>query len=130
MDEQFELEFHAPSIKLPQLWTPDDIFKAADQNIIQLFKEDSRVERKVAGIHADALGDYLSMYANTQPHGGVIFIGVENNGAISGCGRLTTEQLNKFETVRHYCPDARHEFKRIPIKNVSGEDDLIIALRV
>jgi len=70
------------------------------------------------------------MYANTQPHDGVIFIGVENDGKISGCKKLSTEQLNKIGMVRRYCPDARHEFKRVAVVNASGNDDFVIFLRV
>lgn len=128
--EQIEFQFHPPAVQLPQLWTPDDIFNAIDETIVRLFAEDSRVERKPCGIHANALGDYLSMWANTQPHGGVILIGVENNGALSGCKCMATEELNKLETVRRYCPDARHEFKRVPVVNAKSEMDFIIAVRV
>lgn len=27
MTEQFEFEFHPPNVQLPQLWTPDDIYR-------------------------------------------------------------------------------------------------------
>src|SRR5258708_27675651 len=70
------------------------------------------------------------MWANTQPHGGIIFIGIENNGHISGCRSLSTEQLNKIETVRRYCPDAKHEFKRAAVTNADGENDFIVVVRV
>lgn len=127
---QIEMEFGSPVEELPQLWTPDDIFRSADTSVIKRFGEDSRVERKPCGIHAVHIGDYLSMYANTQPHGGVIFIGVENKGVITGCKSLSTGQLNDLEVVRTYCPDARHEFKRIPVVNCRGEDDFVILIRV
>ena len=130
MSGQLEFDFNPPTAHLPQLWTPDDIFRAANQEVIGLFGEDGRIERKVAGIHARELGDYLSMYANTQPHGGVIFIGVEDKGAITGCRKLSTDQLNRLEMTWRYCPDARHEFKRVPVKNACGEDDFVFFLRV
>jgi ATP-dependent DNA helicase RecG len=130
MSDQLEFDFNPPAVQLPQLWTPDDIFRAASQEVITLFGEDGRVERKPAGIHARDLGDYLSMYANTQPHGGIIFIGVENKGAIGGCCKLSTEQLNRLEMVRRYCPDARHEFKRVPVTNATGQADFVVFLRV
>jgi ATP-dependent DNA helicase RecG len=130
MVEQLEFQFHAPPPQLPQLWTPDDIFRKIDDEIIRLFSEDSRVERKVCGIHARELGDYLCMWANTQPHGGIIFVGVDNKGTISGCRTLSTEQINKIETFRRYCPDARHEFKRVPLLNADGQEDFVIAIRV
>ena len=129
MGEQLELEFNAPSTELPQLWTPDDIFASLSAEVIRQFKEDGRVERK-SQIQPKELGDYLSMYANTQPHGGVILIGVRNGGAVAGCKSLPIEQVNKLETVRRFCPDARHEFKRIPIANEFSEQDFILAVRI
>lgn len=131
MTEQFEFEFHPPNVQLPQLWTPDDIYQSLDAEIIKRFSEDSRIERKTCNIHARELGDYLSMWANTQPHGGLILLGIENKGGrISGCKSLSTPELNKLEVVNRYCPEARHEFRRVPVKNENGEDDFVIAVRV
>jgi ATP-dependent DNA helicase RecG len=127
---QLELDFSPPRPSLPQLWTPDDIYHALDASVIALFKEDARLERKGAKVNPRDLGDYLSMYANTQPSGGVVLIGVENNGKLTGCRKLSTEFINKLEQVRNYCPDARHEFKRVPVKNEENEDDFVIALRI
>lgn len=128
--DQFVLDFSSPAPNLPQLWTPDDIARNPTAEIIQLFKEDSRIERKPPGIQPRALADYLSMWANTQPHGGIILIGVENGGKITGCKSLSTEFVNKLETVRDYCPDARYEMSKVAVQNQKGEDDFIILMRV
>ncbi len=130
-EQQLELEFPSPPGQLRQLWTPDDIYNNARAQVIQDFKEDSRVERKPCGIHADALADWVCMWANTQPYGGIVFIGVEDNGAISGCRQLSPGQINKLELVKTYCGDARYEFKRVAVKSdMDGEDDFIMMLRV
>jgi len=50
--DQLEFDFNPPAPQLPQLWTPDGIYRSASQEVVTLFGEDSRVERKVAGIHA------------------------------------------------------------------------------
>lgn len=130
MAEQLTFDFKPPSPQLPQLWTPDDIFNALDQSILATFREDSRLERKSYRVSQRTLSEYLSMWANTQPHGGIILLGVEKDGTLTGCRAATTEQLNHLETARGLCPDAKHVFKRVPIKNVRGEDDFIVAVRV
>jgi ATP-dependent DNA helicase RecG len=130
MAEQLAFDFNAPLPSLPQLWTPDDIFASLDDATIQKFKEDGRLERKRAQVSQRDLAEYLSMWANTQPSGGVILIGVENNGIISGCSKIETEHLNSIESVRRLCSDARCEFKRVPATNSRGEKDFIIAIRV
>jgi ATP-dependent DNA helicase RecG len=128
--EQLVIEFYPPPSELRQLWTPDDIYNGANDDVVRAFSEDSRVERKPCGIHAKQLGDYVCMYANTQPHGGVILIGVENKGKISGCKSLSVEQINKLEVVKNYCADAKYEFKKVSVKNEDGEADFVMIVRV
>ena len=128
---QLIIEFNPPQSQLWQLWTPDDIYTHAKEEVIRAFSEDSRVERKPCGIHAESLADWVCMYANTQPHGGIVFLGVENDGTISGCRKLTTPEINKFEKLKTYCADARYEFKKVPVKNDNdGQDDFVMLLRV
>ncbi|MDH4988577.1 putative DNA binding domain-containing protein [Aminobacter anthyllidis] len=115
---------------MPQLWTPDDIFGSCDQETIERFAEDNRVERKRGQVSQRDLADYLSMWANTQPHGGIVFIGVENDGKLTGCAKVEQAHINQLYTVQRLCPDAKHEFKKIPVKNFSGNDDYVLVLRV
>ena len=128
--QQLTLDFNAPLDTLPQLWTPDDIFDGLDQETVERFKEDNRIERKRAAISKKDLADNLSMWANTQPSGGIIFVGVENDGCISGCKTIEQEHINEIETVRRLCSDAKFDIKRVKVKNKAGEPDFIIALRV
>ena len=127
--EQLELDFSAPLPSLPQLWTPDDIFNSADPAVIADFKEDNRVERKRSRISQKNLSEYASMWANTQPYGGIVFLGIENDGTITGCGSTEQSHINKLETVSRLCPDAKMEFKRVAVKNQTGKDDFVIVLR-
>jgi ATP-dependent DNA helicase RecG len=129
-DSQLELDLQPPLPTLPQLWTPDDIFGSCDADIIRLFKEDSRVERKPATFPRNALAEYVSMWANTQPHGGVTFIGVADDGRINGCKSCGQTHLNELYSVRVVCPDAKLEFKRVGVKNHKGEDDFVEVMRV
>ncbi|WP_048648693.1 AlbA family DNA-binding domain-containing protein [Nitratireductor soli] len=130
VNEQLTFDFNAPLPSLPQLWTPDDIFGSCDQETIERFAEDNRVERKRAKVSQKDLADYLSMWANTQPHGGIVFIGVENDGKITGCAKTEQEHINQLHTVQRLCSDAKHEFKKVPVKNASGQDDYMLVLRV
>ena len=130
MVDQLSFNFSAPPPQLPQLWTPDDIFKSAAEATIALFREDNRVERKRWQVDIHDFAAYLSMWANSQPHGGIIFIGIGDDGSILGCKDASAASLNKFETARQMCPDARYELKRVPVTNSHGEPDFIIVARV
>jgi len=130
MTEQLELPLPAPLASLPQLWTPDDIYNSVSEEVINQFKEDSRVERKIATVSQRQFAEYASMWANTQPYGGVIFLGVNDDGAIIGCKSVDQSHLNDIEAVRALCPDARLEFRRVGVTNVKGEPDFVLVARV
>lgn len=106
MAEQIPFDFSAPLPNLPQLWTPDDIFRTCDNETIERFKEDNRVERKRIEISQRDLADNVSMWANTQPSGGLIFLGIDNTGKILGCKHIEQEHINKLRTVHRLCSDA------------------------
>lgn len=129
-DDQLELKFNSPLMTLPQLWTPDDIYSACNEEVVRRFSEDGRVERKRAGISQKDLSEYVSMWANTQPSGGITFLGVRDDGGLVGCKNTEQSHINDLEAVRVLCPDARLEFKRIPIVNVNSEPDFVLARRV
>jgi ATP-dependent DNA helicase RecG len=117
--------------KLLPILTPDDIYASLDAGLVAALKEDRRIERKPAGTHNRVLGEYYSMWANTAPDGGLIFLGVEDRGQISGCSHLSQNELNEREkSGRTHCPDARSESKRIQLVNLDGEIDFVLAIRV
>jgi ATP-dependent DNA helicase RecG len=117
--------------RLDQLLTVDEIYAQASPDLFQRLKEDRRLERKPPGHHAEALSPYFSMWANTGPDGGLIVIGVENNGVITGCRSIDTKQLNRLEKAgRDYCPDARYESKRVEIEGPDGEPNFLLIFRV
>jgi ATP-dependent DNA helicase RecG len=127
--------------KVEQLWfslesrvrllSPDEIYDLAGSELIKQLDEDRRIERKPAGIHQKTLGHYLSMWANTPSSGGVIVIGVENDGGISGLSKVGVSHLNDLERTGDICcPDAKHETKRINVTNSSGNEDEILLIRV
>ena len=48
------------------------------------------------------------MWANTQPEGGLIAGGIEDNGKIAGCKSISQSELNEREQAgKDYCQDAR-----------------------
>lgn len=94
-------------------------------------EEDQRIERKSASYNARALGDYFSMWANTPPFGGIVLVGVEDDGRITGCKKQSTSHINDLQRAGDvYCPDARYQTRTVPVKNIDGEDDFIVAFRV
>jgi ATP-dependent DNA helicase RecG len=119
-----------PKATLQELWTADDIFLNADELTIATFHEDFRVERKSARKDVKGLAPTLSAFANMQPYGGVIFVGVENSGEITGFADVGAERASDFEALGQYCPDAKTDFRRIGITNSHGHADFILAIRV
>ena len=127
---QFAFDFNPPKPELPQLWTPDDIYLNCTQKTIEMFSEDRRVERKRGEISQKDLADNLSMWANTQPHGGLMFIGVDKEGKILGLKHISTSHLNELETSRRLCADARYDFKRIEVVDHKGDPNFVMVMRV
>ena len=109
----------------------DDIFNVIEKVDPVDAKEDRRIERKPAGISARALSDYFSIFANTSPDGGVILIGVEDDGSISGCASASQKHLNDLErTGDVHCSDAKYDLKTVRVTNKKGAQDTILAIRV
>ncbi|CAN5410527.1 ATP-binding protein [soil metagenome] len=111
--------------------TVGEIYEKADHSLLKELKEDRRIERKPVGVHADNLGIYFSMWANTPPVGGLLVIGIEDDGTISGCLKASTEHINSLERSGHiFCPDARYESKHVPVFRADGERDFLLLFRV
>ncbi len=124
------LEFPPPP-KRSELLSVTEIYDMADQHLLEELKEDRRIERKPVGVHSQNLGDYFSMWANTKPDGGIIIIGQENDGTISGCIKGGQNHINELErTGDVYCPDARSDIKHVNVKLSNGQNDFVILLRI
>lgn len=126
--EQLSLLFQIP---VPLL-NPDELFDLSDnQAILEQLKESRYWERKPAGIHGKALGEYFSMWANTAPSGGLVVVGVDDDGAVSGCHHLAQEQLNHLEKSPFiYCSEARVDSKRVQVTSTSGSLSYVLLYRV
>src|SRR5690349_10803980 len=126
--KQLALEFNYAFLFL---LAPDEIYEKADEALLVAIKEDKRIERKPAQTHPPQFGEYASMWANTGPDGGLLVVGMEDDGKFTGCLGLGNTGLNKREkAISTYCPDARYEYKRIPVTNVKGEKDFVVLFRV
>lgn len=127
MPQQLQLSLEARA----RLLTVDEIYSLADASWLRLLKEDRRVERKSPGIHARELAQWFSMWANTAPHGGIIAVGVADNGEMTGVLSASVSHLNNLErTGDTHCPDAKYEYKRTEIRNAAGEVDQIVLFRI
>lgn len=130
MSDQLYLDFDIKPVGIVQLWTPDQIYDNLSSETLKDFKEDRRIERKANKVQPKALAEYLSMWSNTQPHGGIILVGVTNDGNIEGCKSLGTDGKNKLEKLTRLCPDAHWACKEIAVINMKGEDDFLLVYRV
>lgn len=125
---QLAIDFDSPIVPL---LTPDHIYGLADESLLRILSEDRRIERKSAQTDPRRLGDYFSMWANTPPAGGLIALGVEKDGTMGGCVRLSYNQLNDREkSGLNFCPDARYSSRRIPVINGDGNNDFVLLIRV
>lgn len=71
------------------------------------------------------------MWANTVPEGGILVVGMENDGAFSGCHNLSQTQLTEIEKCHNtYCPDARVESKRVRVTTPNRTESFVIVFRV
>ena len=127
MHSQLALTFDG----VPALLTVAEIYENASAELLKKLREDRRIERKPAGYQPKYLADYISMFANTKPEGGIIVLGMENEGTVSGCSSITQSRLNELErSGQIHCPDARYESKRLAVSNSSGQNDFLLLIRV
>jgi ATP-dependent DNA helicase RecG len=129
--EQLKLQLNIPAGRDLRLYSVPEIYSILESiNLVDL-KEDRRFERKPSTIHTRSLADYFSIFANTAPEGGVILIGVEDDGSVSGCLKAPQEHLNDIERVGDvHCPEASYECRNVKVPNARGEPDYIIAIWV
>lgn len=129
--KQLNLKLDPPDLSAIRMMSVDEIWSKLNEIRPVDMKEDNRIERKVAGVTARTLGDYCSVFANTAPDGGIILVGVEDDGSISGCNGTPLSHMNELQRAGDvFCPDARYENKIIKMANRKGEPDTILALRI
>lgn len=117
---------------LDSLAKPDQIFSAEDWKFIVKLPENTRFERKSARIQPSELAVCLSAFGNGPAvEGGVVAIGIEKDGRVSGCRTVGDEKISQLEFMgRDSCPDGRFVTKRLGVRNDAGEDDFIILSKI
>jgi ATP-dependent DNA helicase RecG len=113
------------------LLSPDEMYERVDEALLIELKEDRRIERKPPSFAAKEIGDYICMWANTPPDGGILVIGIENDKEFSGCHDLGQDRLNTTEKCHYtYCPDARVDSKRVRIIGKGNIESFVVVFRV
>ena len=126
-NRQFQLEFDFESRPNVARLSPDDVYALASKEMLDKLKEGSLIERKAPGMHVRALSDYICMWANTSPDGGLIVVGQDDDGKIPGMKSVPISTINDLEKCgTTYSPDARYHVRRVPI----GEDNFCLLFRV
>jgi ATP-dependent DNA helicase RecG len=109
---------------------PDAIYARADE-LVGLLKESRKIERKPPGFQAKPLGEYLSMWSNTSPDGGLIAVGIADDGTIVGCADVEQKRLNELEKAgMDNCPDAKYDTKYVSVAKADGSSNCILLFRV
>ncbi len=122
--------FERPPIEA--LYSPDQIFESDDPGLLIRLTEDARFDRKSAAAQGKELAKYLSAFGDGPPvEGGVLAIGIEKDGIISGCLHLGQDRLSEIESCGSAnCADGRASSRRLSAKNSKGHDDFIVLVRV
>ena len=111
------------------LISPYTLWEKATELSISQLQEDRRIEFK-RRINRTELAKYYSMFSNTSPEGGVLFIGVDNHGRPVGTKEISSSERNGLESFHlNMCPNARPEIRYIEC-TVDGDSDFIIAVHV
>lgn len=131
-DYQFSLLDLLDRPPIEAMLTPDQIYESDDYKLFSRLIEDARFDRKSASIQPKDLAKYLSGFGNgPSVEGGVLAIGIEKDGAISGCQHLQQDRISELESCgSNHCSDGRFVTKRLLVKNKSGQDDFIILARI
>lgn len=111
---------------------PDQVFTTDDWKFVVNHPENTRFDRKSARIDPKDLAICLSAFGNGPAiEGGVVLIGVENNGTVTGCSSLPEGKLQQLESMgRDHCPDGRFSTNRLQVTNSKSEQDFVVRARV
>jgi ATP-dependent DNA helicase RecG len=132
MPEQLSLLEILERPTVDALFKPDKLFASQDAEFIRQLPEDTRFDRKSNRVQADTLAALLSAFGNGPAvEGGVVAIGIADDGVIEGCKSLSQSRLSDIERCgRDRCVDGRFQTTRVPCRNAKGEDDFIVLARI
>lgn len=117
---------------LEQLLPPEQIYESDDVDLVLRIGEDHRLDYKSARRQSKDFAKELSAFGNGPSHlAGVIVVGVEKNGEVTGCKSLNESGLQRLEEFgAASCEGGRFESRRVSCKNAKGEDDFLVYCRV
>lgn len=132
MAEQLSLLELLERPTLDALFKPDHIFASDDGGFICRLTEDTRCDRKSGKVERIGLAQCLSAFGNGPAvEGGVVAVGVEKNGKVTGCSHLSEGRLQEIETAGYeMCPDGRFKTRRVSVKNSEGRADFLVLIRI
>ena len=104
---------------LDALLSPDELFECNDPSLLASLPEDNRLERKGNKVSERTLAECLSAFGNgPSVLGGIVIVGIEDAGHISGCKELSISRLQEIECCgMQSCPAGRFQCKRIACKS-------------
>ena len=132
MAEQLSLLELLERPTLDALFKPDQIFASNDGAFICRLTEDTRFDRKSGKVERIGLAQCLSAFGNGPAvEGGVVAVGIEKNGKVTGCSHLSEGRLQEIETAGYeMCPDGRFETRRISVENFERQADFLVLIRI
>ena len=94
------------------------------------FPEDQWLERKSAGVSGQTIANLLVGFANAE--GGVIIIGLSDNGTVKGIGPDGIKRLTDWQraAMDFATPPVRCQFQRIDCITVKGSPDQLVVIAV
>ena len=132
MDQQLSLLELLERPTVEALAKPDFLFTTNDWKFVISHPENTRFERKSAKVAPGRLAECLSAFGNGPAvEGGIVVIGIENDGTLAGCSSVGPEKIQQLEFMgRDHCPTGRFVTNRLEVINSKGKPDFIIRGRM
>lgn len=132
MDQQLSLLELLERPTVEALAKPDFLFTTNDWKFVVSHPENTRFDRKSARVASVRLAECLSAFGNGPAvEGGIVVIGLENDGTLTGCLSVGPEKVQQLEFMgRDHCPTGRFVTNRLEVINSKGKPDFIIRGRV
>jgi ATP-dependent DNA helicase RecG len=131
IEGQQTFDFEGPA-KIPQqLLSVEQLFELVDEECLRKWFEDSRFEKKSALAPVEMIGDYIAMWSNTSPDGGLIVVGIANDTKFEGCIKLGPAVNQRERCPDVYCPEANWNMKKVVIhRDKDGGEDFVLVFIV
>ncbi|WP_300765770.1 helix-turn-helix domain-containing protein [uncultured Bifidobacterium sp.] len=101
-----------------------------DASTYTRLREGQHFDRKSARLRPDGLARHIIAFANDG--GGTVAVGIEDDGSITGFRRQGAYPVEDFERIPVELCDPRPTvgLRRLPCRNVDGDDDIILLVQV